>query len=167
MSTSQYLAFIRSALRSKWLRWRPRGEALQAAKRPYKGPNKRQQFEYACAICSGRFSAKEVEVDHYPRDAGSILSIEDIGEFCKNLFCEGDNLRVVCKSCHGIYTHSQKAGVPFAEAAAEKRAIEFCKQDSKIVVRYLLEAGYNAEEVSNAAKRRALVETVFKEKLDG
>lgn len=166
MTEAQYLAFVRSALRSKWLRWIPRSEALRAAKRPYKGPNKRQQYEYACAICTKCFGAKEVEVDHYPKDAGSILKIEDVGQFCSNLFCETDNLRVVCKPCHSVYTHAQKQGISFAHAEVEKKVIEFCKQDSSVVVKFLAEAGYNGAAVSNATKRRALVEALFKERLN-
>lgn len=164
MTEAQYLAFVRSALRSKWLRWIPRSEALKAAKRPYKGPNKRQQFEYACAICDKCFGAKEVEVDHYPKDAGAILKIEDVGLFCSNLFCETDNLRVVCKPCHSIHTHAGKAGISFAEAEVEKKIIAFCKKDSKVILKFLAEAGYNGSAVSNATKRRALVEAIFKEK---
>lgn len=165
MTEAQYLAFVRSALRSKWLRWAPRSEALKSARRAYKGPNKRQQWEYACAVCGNNFGAKEVEVDHYPKDAGSILKIEDTGQFCANLFCEVDNLRIVCKPCHSVYTHSQKKGVSFEEAEAEKKAIEFCKQSPEVVIKYLLQLGHSKAEVSNQVKRRALVEAAFKKEM--
>lgn len=162
MTEAQYLAFIRSALRSKWLRWQPRSMALEAARKAYKGPNKLRKWSYECALCKGLFGGKEVEVDHFPLDAGSILKIEDVGSFCANLFCEVDNLRVVCKTCHGIHTHAQKTKISFEEAKIEKKVIEFCKQDSKAVVEYLACHGYSGAAVSNAEKRRKLVEKIMK-----
>jgi hypothetical protein len=104
-------------------------------------------------------------VDHFPKDAGSIARIEDVGLFCSNLFCETDNLRVVCKPCHSIHTHAGKAGITFAEAEVEKKIIAFCKEDTKVILRFLSDRGYNGASVSNAAKRRKLVEILFKEEL--
>lgn len=124
MTESQWLAFIRSTLRSKWLRWPVRGQALQLAKRPKKREGK-HKFEYECAICHDQFALKEVEVDHYPKSAGSILSVEDVGTFCNNLFCEIDNLRVLCKPCHDVYTLSERNGISFEEAKLEKKVIAF------------------------------------------
>ena len=164
MTESQYLAFIRSALRSRWLRWIPRSKALEAAKKPYKGENKRQKFEYECAICMGRFSQKDVEVDHFPREAGSILNVQDIGEFCNNLFCEVDNLRVVCKYCHSIHTYASKNHMSFSDARTIKEAIKFIDSSSKQeLLDYLQQFGYHGSSVSNADKRRELVIKLFKE----
>lgn len=126
MTEAQYLAFIRSCLRAKWLRWKPRGDTLQLAKR--KCTKKGQQkFEYECAICGGFFPAKIVEVDHYPISAGSIKCIEDVGKFCSHLFCEINNLRVVCKPCHALHTLSERNGITFEQATKKKKEIEFDK----------------------------------------
>lgn len=91
------------------------------------------------------------------------MKIEDVGQFCANLFCETDNLRVVCKPCHSIYTLASARGISTAEAAIEKKLIAFCKQDTKVVIKFLAEAGYNGAAVSNASKRRKLLEVIFKE----
>lgn len=155
MTESQYLAWIRSALRSKWLRWEPRSAAIKAARRAYLGPNKMQKWEVACSICKGWFLSKLIEVDHYPHDAGSILCIEDIGPFVNRLYCETSNLRVLCKPCHKTYTLSQSKGISMVEAAIEKRVNEKMKDENLLA--YLAEHGYNGASVSNAAKRKLLV----------
>jgi hypothetical protein len=165
MTESQWLAWVRSALRSKWLRWKPRADALRAAQEPYKGENKRQKFAYRCAMCNNLFSQKDVEVDHFPRDAGSILSVDDIGEFCNNLFCETDNLRVVCKPCHSVYTLSKRNGISLEEARLQKSITEFMKKSKTEVVAFCKDFGYNDVSLSNAAKRREAVESILREKM--
>jgi hypothetical protein len=163
MTESQYLAWVRSALRSKWLRWPCRGEAIQAARRPYKGPNKLQKYEVMCAICKEWFKQKEIEVDHFPHDAGSILSTDDIGPFVGRLFCEVTNLRVLCKPCHKCYTLSQSKGISFEEAKLEKQVTEILKNKSKSLA-LLAKNGYTGVSVSNATKRKALLTKLLKEK---
>jgi hypothetical protein len=165
MTESQYLAWIRSALRSKWLKWPPRNAAIAAARRTYKGPNKLQKWEVKCSICDGWHKLKEIEVDHYPHDAGSILTFEDIGPFVNRLYCEVDNLRVVCKPCHKAYTLSQSKGISMHEAVLEKRVtakLEMLKE-SETLLDYLASYGYSGSCVSNAVKRRELVKTILKE----
>ena len=163
MTESQFLAWVRSALRSKSLRWPPRSEALELARRPYKGSNKLQKWEYSCSICKQWYKAKDVCVDHYPKPAGSILSVEDIGAFVNNLYCEVDNLRVLCVPCHEVHTLADKEGVSFEKAKAMKKVIEITKQPAKKVIAWLAERGYtSASDVSNATKRKELVITILK-----
>jgi hypothetical protein len=161
MTESQFLAWIRSALRSKSLRWKPRTDALELARRPYKGDNKRQKFEYQCAICQRWFKATDVVVDHYPKAAGSILKLEDVGEFCNNLYCEVDNLRILCSDDHDIYTLQQKnPGMTFEEARFEKMLIALMK-DKKKVLALLQDHGYNCK---NDVQRREALTKILKEK---
>lgn len=160
MTEAQYLAWVRSALRSKWLRWPPRAAAIVAARRMYRGPNKLQKYEVQCAICTKWFKQKEIEVDHYPHDAGSILSVDDIGQFVNRLYCETDNLRVLCKPCHKCYTLSQSKGISMEEAALEKRVTE--KMKDKKLLAFLASYGYTGASVSNATKRKALVTIILK-----
>lgn len=163
MTEAQYLAWIRSALRSKWLRWQPRNDCLKAARRAYKGPNRLQKWEYQCAICTEWFVAKMMEVDHYPHDAGSILSVEDIGPFVGRLYCEVDNLRAVCKPCHKIHTYAQAEGITFEEARAAKQVLEITKKPVKQVLAFLMQHGYTGASVSNATKRKELVTQILKQ----
>lgn len=162
MTEAQFLAWIRSILRSKWLRWIPRGEALKLARRPYKGTNKAQKWEYECAMCGGMFGLKEVEVDHI-KEAGAIPSIEAVGEFCKNLYCEIDNLRILCCPCHSVYTYSQKHCVSLEEAKIQKRVISYMKETPKnSLLAYLKIRGYKESDMSNETKRRNIVEQLIR-----
>lgn len=119
MTESEYLGWIRSCLRAKSLRWKPRTDCIDAAKRPYNGPNKRQKWEVLCSICEQYFTLKEIVVDHYPHEAGSILSIEDVGPFAERLFCEVDNLRCLCRLCHRKHTLASAQDITLEEAECE------------------------------------------------
>ena len=52
MTEAQFFSMIRSALREKSRWWKPSGIVRVKARRPYKGPNKRQKYEYQCNKCS-------------------------------------------------------------------------------------------------------------------
>lgn len=107
---ARYWGFVRSALRKAWLRWPPRYAALNAAE---SGIGKLRRWR--CAICDGDFLKKDVEVDHFPVACGSLKDYDDLPRFVKTLYCEADNLRVVCKTCHKAHTKQQR------EDAKEKR----------------------------------------------
>jgi 5-methylcytosine-specific restriction endonuclease McrA len=107
MSESAFWSFIRSALRQKSRWWKPITQAKLLAKRPYKGPNKRQKFEYQCATCLKWHADKHINVDHII-PAGSLNCANDLPGFVERLFCEIDNLQVLCEACHNIKTQSEK-----------------------------------------------------------
>ena len=103
---ARYRGFIVSALRSATRRWPPKYERIKDA---YCGTKRnkrtgRDAKHYSCATCGGEFPQREVQVDH----------IEPIGtcptwdEFIEKLFCEKDNLQVVCKPCHKIKTKEER-----------------------------------------------------------
>lgn len=164
MTESAYLAWIRSCLRSKSLRWKPRTDCLEAARRPYKGPNKRQKYEYQCAICKEWYKADDVVVDHYPEEAGSILCAEDIGPFAERLFCEVDNLRCLDVWCHRVWTYqSSHEGCSWEEAVLEIRVNDALKKEAKKNTLALLqEKGYNCK--NDEQRKQALREIFQKEK---
>lgn len=107
MSESAFWSFIRSALRQKSRWWKPITVAKQKAKRPYKGSNKRQKFEYQCNQCKGWFQEKLVNVDH-KIPAGSLNCAADLPLFVERLFCEEKDLQVLCESCHTKKTNLEK-----------------------------------------------------------
>ncbi|QDP52401.1 MAG: hypothetical protein Unbinned96contig1001_18 [Prokaryotic dsDNA virus sp.] len=104
---ARYWSFIRSALRRSWSKYPVRFQVLQDARRVYTGIDKRTKWEYECADCKGWFKTKEVEVDHI-ESAGSLKKYEDLAGFCERLFCEKDNLRVLCKPCHKLRTQKER-----------------------------------------------------------
>ena len=123
-----FWGFLRSGFRDMSRRWPPIVRlALQRARRPYKGPNKRQKWEYGCAFCGGWFKGDEVKVDHI-QPTGSLKSWDDVRGFLERLFCEVDGLRVLCEPCHATRTDNDRRGITtpasvedHARPTAEKR----------------------------------------------
>ena len=107
MTESAFWSFIRSALRQKSRWWKPITECKMKARRPYKGPNKRQKFEYLCNSCKRWFPDKQINVDHIV-GAGSLNCGQDLPGFVDRLFCEQDNLQVLCTTCHDHKTKLEK-----------------------------------------------------------
>jgi 5-methylcytosine-specific restriction endonuclease McrA len=107
MTESAFWSFIRSGLRQKSRWWKPITQCKLKAKRPYKGPNKRQKFEYQCNSCKKWFAEKNINVDHI-EPAGSLNCADDLAGFVERLFCEVDNLQVLCSGCHNIKTQKER-----------------------------------------------------------
>ena len=109
MTESAFWSFIRSALRQKSRWWKPITECKMKARRAYKGSNKRQKYEYQCNECKGWFAEKQINVDHII-PAGSLNCAQDLPGFVERLFCEQENLQVLCTSCHDKKTKLEKNG---------------------------------------------------------
>ena len=109
MTESAFWSFIRSGLRQKSRWWKPITQCKLNAKRPYKGPNKRQKFEYQCNGCKKWYAEKNINVDHI-HPAGSLNCANDLPGFVERLFCETDNLQVLCSDCHNTKTQNEKNG---------------------------------------------------------
>jgi 5-methylcytosine-specific restriction endonuclease McrA len=107
MTESAFWSFIRSGLRQKSRWWKPITECKLKAKRKYKGPNKRQRFEYQCNTCKEWFAEKNINVDHI-LPAGSLNCAQDLPGFVERLFCEINNLQVLCTTCHDNKTKLDK-----------------------------------------------------------
>jgi 5-methylcytosine-specific restriction endonuclease McrA len=107
MTESAFWSFIRSGLRQKSRWWKPITECKLKAKRVYKGPNKRQRFEYQCNTCKLWFAEKHINVDHI-QPAGSLNCAQDLPGFVERLFCEIDNLQCLCTDCHDKKTKLEK-----------------------------------------------------------
>lgn len=106
-TTSRYFSFIRSALRQAWNKYPVKYQCLNNAKRPSQLDDKRTKWEYQCNECKGWFKTKEVQVDH-KESAGSLKTYEDLPDFVRRLFCELDNLQVLCKVCHDKKTKEER-----------------------------------------------------------
>lgn len=107
MTESAFWSWLRSGLRQKSRWWKPIAEAKLLARRPYKGENKRQKWEYQCTHCKKHFKGDEVSVDHiYP--AGSLKTYSDLPGFVERLFCEVKDLQVLCNPCHNIKTQKER-----------------------------------------------------------
>ena len=107
MTESGFWSFIRSGLRQKSRFWKPITQCKMEARRAYKGPLKRQKFEYQCNVCEKWFPEKKINIDHVI-PAGSLRCANDLPGFVERLFCEVDNLQVLCQDCHDIKTKQEK-----------------------------------------------------------
>ena len=106
-SEARYFSFIRSALRSAFRKYPVKYQVKTEASRPYVGPDKRRKKEYQCNVCKGWFADKEVAVDHI-NPCGSLKTYEDLPRFVSTLFCEKENLQIICDSCHRIKTNKER-----------------------------------------------------------
>ena len=109
MTESAFWSFIRSGLRQKSRFWKPITQCKMANRRTYKGPLKRQKFEYQCNECKQWFPDKKINVDHIS-PAGSLRCADDLPGFVERLFCEIDNLQILCETCHNVKTQNEKNG---------------------------------------------------------
>ena len=107
MTESAFWSFIRSGLRQKSRWWKPITQCKLDAKRPYKGPNKRQKFEYQCNSCKKWFAEKNINVDHV-LPAGSLNCANDLPGFVERLFVEVEGLQVLCSICHDKKTAKER-----------------------------------------------------------
>jgi hypothetical protein len=105
---SRYWSFIRSNLRKAWSKYPVRHKVKAKAKREIaKSKRKgRRRFEYQCNGCKKWFYSEDVSIDHI-NPVGSLKCADDLPAFVENLFCEEDNLQVLCnEKCH--YTKTQE-----------------------------------------------------------
>ena len=113
-TASRYFSFIRSALRPAWSRYPVKHQFLKSRQKPYSGSDKRTKFEYYCKECKQTFKGKDVPVDDI-NPAGSLLKDEDLPRFVANLFCEVDNLQLLCKECHKKKTAEESKNARLAK----------------------------------------------------
>lgn len=98
---SRYQSFIKSLLRAGSRRWPPKYEVLNEAKigKQVNSKTGRIAEHYKCAGCGEGFPAKEVQVDHIIPIV-PVTGFTNWDDLIDRLFCEKDNLQVLCLTCH-------------------------------------------------------------------
>lgn len=102
---SRFNSFIKSALRTASVRWEPRYTTLNDAfvgKQINKSTG-RLAKHFECSRCQGHFPQKEVEVNHKI----PVVPVEGFDSWdavIERMFCEKNELEVLCKPCHKIVT---------------------------------------------------------------
>ena len=104
---ARYWQYIRSLLRRATIGYPVIQQVKKAASKVVKG--KRHKYEYKCNKCKKWKMGKEVAVDHI-QPAGSLKNYADLPGFVERLFCEADNLQVLCHSCHDVKTKEDRDG---------------------------------------------------------
>lgn len=104
---ARFRGFIKSLLRRGTTRWGPKIDTLNKAyvKRDINPKSGRMAKLYQCNKCKELFPLTDVEVDH-------IIPIMEIDiawdEVIDKMFCEEDNLQVLCKNCHYEKTQEER-----------------------------------------------------------
>ncbi len=102
--------FITSVLRKGYTRYPPKYETLKEAsvgKKTNKSTGRLAEH-YKCAKCKKAYPNKEVAVDHIEPVVCSEQGFIDWDVFIKRLYCNKDNLQVLCKTCHDKKTQKER-----------------------------------------------------------
>ena len=172
ISDKEVLSSVRTMIRSMWsdgvfkLEFLKRNSVLI----PNTNTRSMKRFprvrKYQCAICGEMFGATEVELDHIESE-NSLTSYEHINDFMTNIVLTSpDKLQVLCKDkkskklgvtrfgCHSIKTFSERYGVDFDTARAEKEAKQLV--DKKLDKAYCIEHNLVVES-TQALRRKTIV----------
>lgn len=104
-------SFITSALRGAFRRYPTKFEALAMAGVGSK-PNKRTNRwakHYKCRSCGGEFVGSDVNVDHVVPVVDTTEGFVSWDVFIERLFCDVDNLQVLCEECHAIKSKAERS----------------------------------------------------------
>jgi 5-methylcytosine-specific restriction endonuclease McrA len=63
---------------------------------------------FQCALCAKGYPSSEVQVDHIEPVISSQSGFISWDVFIERLFCEAENLQVLCKTCHADKTLKEK-----------------------------------------------------------
>ena len=162
---AKFWAWVRGVLRKGWSRHPIRTEFIRNNRKKIPNPNKKGKktiWGMRCRRCEKDLPQSHFDINH-KEPSGSMKSKEDFLLFCTKMFfiCFED-LEPLCRPCHKVINHSQRKGISEEEAAVEKRCIKFMKDTTtNEQKKFLIKAGYTEDEVSNAKKRRSLLEDHF------
>lgn len=103
-------SFIVSVLRGGSRRWPPKYETLNEAKTEKKVNQSTGRIaqHFRCASCGEEFPAKQVNVDHILPVVDPVVGFVDWNTFVENLYCEKENLQVLCSTCHTEKSNLEK-----------------------------------------------------------
>lgn len=157
-----FFAYLRGGIRQIWsrypakLQWKK--SVMQDPPAGYLGRAKKMG---RCHYCKVLFAASSLEVDHVEQ-AGSCNSWDTANEFIHNLLDCNGNWVLACKPCHKIKSYAERQGILFEDAIIQKRVIDVMK-DTEAVLALCKKYGHNVKTLTNATKRKAALEAIFKE----
>ena len=101
MTEAQYIAFVKSALRSKSRFWKPLSDTVKEArvrKGVYLCNGCKQEVPKSVVIEGKR--TNNIFCDHVKPVVDPVEGFVGWNSFINNLYCERENLQVLCKDCH-------------------------------------------------------------------
>ncbi len=166
-SEAQFLTWVRGVLRKGWSKHPIKLEFIKQTRKRIKNPKDNPRFPEVwgmkCAVCKKDKVQADIEIDHISDTGGTFRKLEDAVEYMRHLFVVNfSKMRAVCKQCHTIISYSQKMGISFEEATIQKRVIDVMK-DTEAVLALCKKYGHNVKTLTNATKRKAALEAIFKE----
>ena len=107
---ARFKSFVTSALRAASRRWPPKYKALKEAfvGRQVNAKTGKLAMHYKCAECKKLYVATDVQVDHIKPVVDPKKGFVSWDSFIDRIFCEIENLQVMCKPCHKIKTDQEK-----------------------------------------------------------
>lgn len=107
---ARFKSFVTSALRAASRRWPPKYKALKEAfaGRKVNVKTGKLAMHYTCAACKKLYVATDVQVDHIKPVVDPKKGFVSWDSFIDRMFCEIENLQVMCKPCHKIKTDQEK-----------------------------------------------------------
>ena len=116
---------------------------------------------HVCALSGEWVPVSKSEIDHMKGNV-SLLCENDIIPFIVHMLATSDELCVVSKEAHRVKSYSEKMGISFELALAEKQAISLIKEKKDVA--WLKERGI-VPLTSQAKRRKQIVEFLTKENL--
>ena len=109
-SDARFRSFVTSALRAASRRWPVKYKALKAAftGRQVNAKTGKLAMHYKCAKCKKLFVAADVQVDHVQPVVDPKKGFVGWDVYIDRMFCEIENLQVLCRSCHAVKTADEK-----------------------------------------------------------
>lgn len=107
---ARFKSFVTSALRAASRRWPPKYKALKEAfvGRKVNAKTGKLAMHYKCAECKQLFVAADVQVDHIKPVVDPKKGFVSWDDFINRIFCEIENLQVLCKADHKVKTDQEK-----------------------------------------------------------
>ena len=107
---ARFRSFVTSALRAASRRWPVKYKALKAAfaGRQVNAKTGKLAMHYKCAKCKKLFVAADVQVDHVQPVVDPKKGFVGWDVYIDRMFCEIENLQVLCEADHKIKTDQEK-----------------------------------------------------------
>ena len=70
--------------------------------------SKKNAVQYLCNVCGSYVGSTKVSVDHVVPVVSVTDGFVDFNTFIERLFCQADNLQVICDDCHNSKTQKER-----------------------------------------------------------